>query len=130
MNLDFSSLTPAAVVQATLKHRGQVGTLGTSASTRVSRPWADGDTVGTSGDGLPRPQVSPPRPQYQTDGRPFVDTVSPTSPGVPALFDQEAFEERAAIMEFDGGMTRQEAEAAARAIIGTVLAMAKQKDAR
>lgn len=29
----------------------------------------------------------------------------------------EAFEERAAIMEFDGGMTRQDAEAAARILI-------------
>ena len=29
----------------------------------------------------------------------------------------EAFEERAAIMEFDGGMTRPEAEAAARVVI-------------
>ncbi len=29
----------------------------------------------------------------------------------------EAFEERAAIMEFDGGMTRPEAEAAARIVI-------------
>lgn len=31
--------------------------------------------------------------------------------------DIEAFEERAAIMEFDGGMSRPEAEAAARAVI-------------
>ena len=31
--------------------------------------------------------------------------------------DVEAFEERAAIMEFDGGMTRPEAEAAARIVI-------------
>jgi hypothetical protein len=28
---------------------------------------------------------------------------------------QEAFEERAAIMEYDGGLTREQAEAAARA---------------
>ena len=33
------------------------------------------------------------------------------------LIEGEAFEERAAIMEFDGGMTRPEAEAAARAVI-------------
>ena len=31
--------------------------------------------------------------------------------------EREAFEERAAIMEFDGGMTRPEAEAAARTVI-------------
>jgi len=32
-------------------------------------------------------------------------------------FEHEAFEERAAIMEFDGGMTRLDAEAAARIVI-------------
>ena len=32
-------------------------------------------------------------------------------------FEHEAFEERAAIMEFDGGMTRPEAEAAARTVV-------------
>ncbi len=30
------------------------------------------------------------------------------------MFDDELFEERAAVMEFDGGMTRKEAEAKAR----------------
>jgi hypothetical protein len=34
--------------------------------------------------------------------------------------DQEAFEERAAIMEFDGGLSRTDAEAAARAAIYSV----------
>ena len=41
-------------------------------------------------------------------------------------FEHEAFEERAAIMEFDGGMTRPEAEAAAR----TVIANAKEEPCR
>jgi hypothetical protein len=31
---------------------------------------------------------------------------------------REAFEERAAIMEFDGGMTRTDAETAARLLLG------------
>ena len=53
--------------------------------------------------------------------------VSPVSPLVPSAsamyevveeFEHEAFEERAAIMEFDGGLTRAEAEAAARALLG------------
>lgn len=34
-----------------------------------------------------------------------------------AEYERETFEERAAIMEFDGGMTRPEAEAAARIVI-------------
>lgn len=34
-----------------------------------------------------------------------------------AEYEREAFEERAAIMEFDGGMTRPEAESAARIVI-------------
>jgi len=59
-------------------------------------------------------------------GKPNEIKVSPVSPLVPGLgatidqgaeFEHEAFEERAAIMEFDGGMTRPEAEAAARIVI-------------
>ena len=54
--------------------------------------------------------------------------VSPVSPLVPSAavmnkhadeFEHEAFEERAAIMEFDGGLTRPDAEAAARALLNT-----------
>jgi hypothetical protein len=33
-------------------------------------------------------------------------------------FEHEALTKRAAIMEFDGGMTRADAEAAARALLG------------
>ena len=36
---------------------------------------------------------------------------------IDAEYVREAFEERAAIMEYDGGMTRPEAEAAARIVI-------------
>jgi len=52
--------------------------------------------------------------------------VSPASPLVPSDLAQdagdandwrEAFEERAAIMELDGGMTRTDAEAAALALV-------------
>ena len=54
--------------------------------------------------------------------------VSPVSPLVPSAavmneygneFQHEAFDERAAIMEFDGGLTRADAEAAARALLET-----------
>ena len=53
--------------------------------------------------------------------------VSPVSPRVPSFlkqdaadddFEREALKKRAAIMEFDGGMTRADAEAAARALLG------------
>ena len=53
--------------------------------------------------------------------------VSPVSPRVPSFltqdaadddFEHEALTKRAAIMEFDGGMTRADAEAAARALLG------------
>ena len=56
--------------------------------------------------------------------------MSPVSPIVPSFLTQdetdddderEAFEERAAIMEFDGGMTRADAETAARAALGLAL---------
>jgi hypothetical protein len=53
--------------------------------------------------------------------------VSPVSPRVPSFlkqdaadddFERDALKKRAAIMEFDGGMTRADAEAAARALLG------------
>ena len=53
--------------------------------------------------------------------------VSPVSPRVPSFltqvaadddFEHEALMKRAAIMEFDGGMTRADAEAAACALLG------------
>jgi hypothetical protein len=60
------------------------------------------------------------------------------SPSFPNLAEQdgyvadrrEAFEERAAIMEFDGGMCRAEAEAAAWAIISAIARKARQGDAQ
>ena len=53
--------------------------------------------------------------------------VSPVSPRVPSFltqdaadddFERDALKKRAAIMEFDGGMARADAEAAARALLG------------
>jgi hypothetical protein len=58
-------------------------------------------------------------------GQPNEIKVSPVSPLVPGMsatnehgdaFEHEAFEERAAIMEFDGGLTRADAEAAAQSL--------------
>lgn len=50
---------------------------------------------------------------------PSTSTSLPCPPGAESDvgFDQEAFEERAAIMEFDGGLSRAEAEAAAFALM-------------
>ena len=104
-----------------------------------------GDSAGTPGDGLAieaagkvaegaaechgpatSPQLSPECPRQPPRGTPTEINVSPLSPLVPrcdgrSAFDMdselEAFEERAAIMEFDGGMSRAEAEAAARALM-------------
>jgi hypothetical protein len=66
--------------------------------------------------------MSPTCPHSSSTRKPNEIKVSPVSPLVPGLVasiasaqevDREAFEERAAIMEFDGGMTRVDAEAAA-----------------
>ena len=155
MKLDFSALTQPAA-----KARGQVGTTGTPAFTRVSASPPAQPGAGTSGDkpaavvlvpdllvAVPAvcPPVSPACPQVADPEKLNAGAVSPVSPLVPtetaqvaaaasmltdelraalraskpdmlALLaaEQEAFEERAGIMEFDGGLPRAEAEAAAR----------------
>ena len=142
MNLDFTMLSGPPAQQPMRKPWGRAGTTGTPLLTRTCVRPGGGDKPGTCGDTglkLPTcivgaaaaggfcPPVSPPRPQC-TEGRsPNEIKVSPVSPLVPGLdgqdenggdFDHEDFEERAAIMEFDGGMTRAEAEATARILIG------------
>lgn len=142
MNLDFSGLSTILPKPPRPNTWGQVGTVGTPAFMRVPAHRGVGDKAGTGGDdegkgaaadaafevaadphrGLPCPQVSPPRPQALPAPEPNEISVSPVSPLVPGLvasrvsaeeIEREAFEERAAIMEFDGGMTRADAEAAA-----------------
>ena len=146
MNLDFSALSQPVSEQSVYKMWGQAGTLGTQASVRVSAIPSIGDRPGTSGDHnndstpsntdssvdgsgfLPTgcPQVSPSSPQTALAHGPNRFNVSPMSPLVPSVagnngssgeFDLESIEERAAIMEFDGGMSRPNAEAAALALI-------------
>ena len=139
MKLDFSALSQPAP-----KARGQVGTAGTQATTRVCASPLAQDGAGTTGDkpavvalaaelvvAIPAscPPVSPACPQAADDEKLNAGAVSPVSPVVPAetaqvaaaapierqdLTDAEAFEERAAIMEFDGGLPRADAEEAAR----------------
>lgn len=68
------------------------------------------------------PPASPTCPQPQSGSQTNGRAASPASPPVPNAklviagsrrIDWEAFEERAAIMEFDGGLSRENAEAAA-----------------
>lgn len=147
MKLDFTMLSHPASAPPASRAWGQAGTVGTPAIVRVASAQALGDRPGTPGDKLASPAahgiavaavghqdgaccppVSPPCPRMAPPGKPNEIKVSPVSPPVPGIgamtehgdeFEHEAFEERAAIMEFDGGMTRADAESAARALLGT-----------
>lgn len=145
MNLDFSELSPPVLSLSSRKAWGHAGTAGTQGFMRVSASPGGGDGAGTHGDGdaigagsgvaeegaqcagpAAGPQLSPACPRQVACGTPNEINVSPSSPLVPGRdgrnaldtdIDREAFEERAAIMEFDGGMSRAEAEAAAWALM-------------
>ena len=147
MKLDFTLLSCPASAPPAPRMWGQAGTAGTPAFMRVPASSVCGDESGTGGDkhgsptmhgiavaaaslqrGVPCPPASPPRPQPAPTCVPNEINVSPVSPLVPTAavmnehgnrFEHEAFEERAAIMEFDGGSTRADAEAAARALLNT-----------
>lgn len=146
MNLDFTALSGTASTAPSMrKPWGQTGTPGTRAFMRVPGSRGVGDEPGTGGDGgatVPTkggaaassskrcPRVSPVRPPPSEGRGPNEIDESPTSPLVPAIasksrsgsdFEREAFEERAAIMEFDGGLTRADAEAAALAMLRATL---------
>ena len=151
MKLDFTLLSCPASAPPAPRMWGQAGTAGTPAFMRVPASSVCGDESGTGGDkhgsptmhgiavaaaslqrGVPCPPASPPRPQPLVTGRAIEINVSPVSPLVPGTvamdevgeeFEHEAFEERAAIMEFDGGLTRADAEAAARALLGMTTTM-------
>lgn len=145
MKLDFSVLSLPDLQLPLPKPRGQVGTPGTPATARVAARSATGDTPGTTGDkgntatvddataggtalAMPAacPQASPPCPQAGRAANTNGINVSPASPLIPSDLARdagdaddwrEAIEERAAIMEFDGGMLRADAELAALAIM-------------
>lgn len=145
MKLDFSMLYLPELPQPLPKARGQVGTPGTPATARVAARSDAGDRRGTTGDkgntaavddtaaggaafAMPAvcPQGSPRCPLPGQAANIHEINVSPTSPPVPSNLAQdageaddwrEAFEERAAIMEYDGGMSRIDAEAAALALV-------------
>lgn len=145
MKLDFTLLSRPASAPPAPTTRGQAGTAGTPAFMRLPAASARGDGPGTGGDkhacpttqcidaaaadhlgSEPCPPPSPPSPHAGNAGKATEINVSPVSPPVPGTaamndhrvgFEHEAFEERAGIMEFDGGMTRSDAEAAARILI-------------
>lgn len=142
MNLNFALLEGTTHVPPVCNDRGHAGTLGTPAIMRVPEGRRAGDAPGTPGDeavisrphaGLPTrsagaalmqcPRMYPSCPLFGNGHEPKEIKASPMSPLVPGPpganafdedFDPEAFEERAAIMEFEGGLTRADAEVAAR----------------
>lgn len=130
MRLNFATLS-----EPMQKSGGQGGTPGTASNhaalTRPHLPENAGDTRGQA----PAPMIegkdvrpdlspmSPNRPQPWGHGKPCIHAAVPVVPNVPANkhmneIDREAFEERAAIMEFDGGLSRAEAERLAAESLG------------
>ena len=133
MRLNFHTLDTL-----TQKTRGQVGTLGTTSihaglgcpqkSENAGDRW--GQTASPSASTPPdTPVLSPMSPIQKTNwghGKPSVYAAVPNVPSVPTKktpneIDREAFEERAAIMEFDGGLSRAEAERLAAESLGVAL---------
>lgn len=109
------------------KTGGQGGTPGTaSIHEALSRPRLPGNAGDTRGQAsapmiegqAEKPDLSPMSPNCPPPwghGKPCIHAAVPVVPNVPAKkhmneIDREAFEERAAIMEFDGGLSRAEAE--------------------
>ena len=121
MKFDFSGLAKHSE-----KTRGQVGTLGTPSNGKVSsRPQSvpeRGDNWGQFAGGTHEQRnvspVSPTCPHSGGQSKPLQTLAVPSVPNVPnrkhiAEDFREAFEERAAIREFDGGLDRVGAERAA-----------------
>lgn len=122
MQLNFATL-----YEPMQKSGGQGGTTGTASNhaalTCPQLPKNPGDTRGPSNAPViegkdERPDLSPMspnRPQLRGHGKPSIHAAVPVVPNVPTEnhmneIDREAFEERAAIMEFDGLLSRAEAE--------------------
>lgn len=120
------------LLRADAKALGTLGTAGTAPNTGHLYSPPLGDEVGNTGDNSPTldgwrncpPPMSPPCPQTGGARKALQIKVSPMSPVSPDTSEQmessaseawqEAFEERAAIHEFEAGMTRADAEALAR----------------
>ena len=95
-------------------------TVNLSAPSSAAESGVMGTTIPTESSTCPL--ASPSCAQAQSGSHTNGSAASPVSPAVPNAklviaesrrIDWEAFEERAAIMEFDGGLSRENAEAAA-----------------
>lgn len=71
------------------------------------------------GSGLPSHRQNRQNPGFVSFDRPEEARI-PSSEGADPEAAREAFEERAAIMEYDGGLSRTDAEQAARALVNRV----------
>ena len=124
MKLDFSQLSRP------IENRGgQRGTRGTQATVRVSASPKASPSAARQGDRLADantvpglcPPASPTSLAERGTCKPSIGAVSHPSPSVPldlrksvAALDREAFEERAAIVEYDAGIPREWTEGFAR----------------
>jgi hypothetical protein len=122
MRLNFATLSDSMQ-----KNGGQVGHGGQPVTARLSSVPTTLEKVGTLGDTPCAPTteaqalplalspVSPACPPLWGHAKPLQTLAVPVVPNAPPqndmnAIDREAFEERAAIMEFDGGLSRAEAE--------------------
>lgn len=129
MRLNFALLSNPT------KDGGQVGTPGTAsiyAALHCPQLLSNaGDTRGqhpvrSTPKTADKPDLSPVSPDSHSlwgHAKPSESALVPSVPAVPVEipmneFDHEMFEERAAIMEFDGGMSRAEAERLAMMLLG------------
>ena len=130
MRLNFATLSDP--MQKTGGQGGTPGTASNHAALPSPRlPGNAGDARGQS----PAPMIegqdekpelspmSPNRPQPWGHGKPCIHAAVPVVPNVPtnkhmSEIDREAFEERAAIMEFEGGLSCAEAERRAAESLG------------
>ena len=137
MRLDFAALSDPIqkngghCIRSHTKKRGDIGdnqySCGFDPSPFARKCWGH---LGTNTRPViegqdERPELSPmsPKcPQPWEHGKPSIHAVSPMSPVSPRINTRtrltEAFEERAAIMEFDGGLSRAEAERLAAESLG------------
>lgn len=133
MRLNFATLSDP--MQKTVGQRGAGGTASVHAG--LSRPTTSrgrGDTVGQRHAILSRAEAERLEMSHLSHhdknkvgrGKPCIHAAVPLVPPVPPKkhmneIDREAFEERAAIMEFDGGLFRAEAERLAAESLGVEL---------
>ena len=130
MRLNFATLSDS--IQKTVGRHGTEGTASNHAAfRRPTQPGNTGDAVGQApapmierqAERLEMSHLSHPEQNKVGRCKPSIHAAVPLVPPVPPKkhmneIDREAFEERAAIMEFDGGLSRSEAERLAAESLG------------